>query len=96
MAVRRRARHWRVFRYQRCAPCWRGATALLIGLVAGPRDPPPDRNEDRPGSVRAYGPESHLVKTGTPTMARAHPIAIAISTLLWADWTNASSGWCCW
>src|SRR3546814_21030900 len=40
-------------------------------------------------AVRAYGPESHLVKTGTPTMGGALIlIAVAISTLLWADWTN--------
>ena len=39
--------------------------------------------------MRSYGPETHLVKTGTPTMGGVLIlISIAISTLLWADWTN--------
>ncbi|HLR12526.1 MAG TPA: phospho-N-acetylmuramoyl-pentapeptide-transferase [Burkholderiaceae bacterium] len=65
------------------------ATALMIGLVAGP---PVIRKltEMKIGqAVRAYGPESHLVKTGTPTMGGALIlIGVGISTLLWADWTN--------
>ena len=40
-------------------------------------------------AVRSYGPETHLVKTGTPTMGGVLIlISIAISTLLWADWRN--------
>src|SRR5206468_3295252 len=39
--------------------------------------------------VRGYGMESHLVKSGTPTMGGVLIlIAVAISTLLWSDWTN--------
>jgi len=65
------------------------ATALLIGLVAGPRVIRRLTEMKIGQAVRAYGPESHLVKTGTPTMGGALIlIAIAISTLLWADWTN--------
>jgi phospho-N-acetylmuramoyl-pentapeptide-transferase len=40
-------------------------------------------------AVRSYGPQTHLVKTGTPTMGGALIlISIGVSTLLWADWTN--------
>jgi len=39
--------------------------------------------------VRDDGPKSHLVKTGTPTMGGALIlVAIALSTLLWADLSN--------
>src|SRR3546814_3407346 len=65
------------------------ATALLIGLVAGPRVIRKLTEMKIGQAVRAYGPESHLVKTGTPTMGGALIlIAVAIITMLWADWTN--------
>ena len=65
------------------------ATALLIGLVAGPRVIRKLTEMKIGQAVRAYGPETHLVKTGTPTMGGVLIlISIAISTLLWADWTN--------
>jgi len=39
--------------------------------------------------IRTDGPQSHLKKTGTPTMGGSMIIAgIAIATLLWADLTN--------
>jgi phospho-N-acetylmuramoyl-pentapeptide-transferase len=39
--------------------------------------------------IRTFGPESHLPKAGTPTMGGALIlVAIAISTLLWANLTN--------
>jgi len=65
------------------------ATALLIGLVAGPGVIRKLTAMKIGQAVRAYGPESHLEKNGTPTMGGVLIlIAIAISTLLWADWTN--------
>jgi phospho-N-acetylmuramoyl-pentapeptide-transferase len=40
-------------------------------------------------SVRDDGPQTHLVKSGTPTMGGALIlVAIAVTTLLWADLTN--------
>ena len=40
-------------------------------------------------SVRSDGPQTHLVKAGTPTMGGALIlVAIAVSTLLWADLSN--------
>ena len=39
--------------------------------------------------IRGYGMETHLTKSGTPTMGGVLVLlAIAISTLLWFDWTN--------
>jgi phospho-N-acetylmuramoyl-pentapeptide-transferase len=39
--------------------------------------------------IRQLGPQAHLVKAGTPTMGGALILlAIALSTLLWADLTN--------
>ena len=40
-------------------------------------------------SVRTDGPQTHLIKTGTPTMGGALIlISVAVSTLLWADLSN--------
>ena len=65
------------------------ATSLLIGLVAGPWVIRKLTALKIGQAVRAYGPESHLVKNGTPTMGGALIlIAIGVSTLLWADWSN--------
>jgi phospho-N-acetylmuramoyl-pentapeptide-transferase len=65
------------------------ATALLIGLVAGPAVIRKLTAMKIGQAVRSYGPQTHLVKTGTPTMGGSLIlISIAISTLLWADWTN--------
>ena len=65
------------------------ATALLIGLVAGPFVIRKLTELKIGQAVRSYGPQTHLQKTGTPTMGGALIlIAIGISTLMWADWTN--------
>jgi len=65
------------------------ATALVIGLMAGPWVIRRLTALKIGQAVRSYGPQTHLVKTGTPTMGGALIlIAIAISTLLWADWSN--------
>ena len=58
------------------------ATALLIGLVAGPRVIRKLTELKIGQAVRAYGPQTHQVKNGTPTMGGALIlISIAISTL---------------
>ncbi|HUH60530.1 MAG TPA: phospho-N-acetylmuramoyl-pentapeptide-transferase [Candidimonas sp.] len=65
------------------------ATALIIGLVAGPWVIRKLTELKIGQAVRAYGPESHLQKNGTPTMGGVLIlIGIGVSTLLWADWTN--------
>jgi phospho-N-acetylmuramoyl-pentapeptide-transferase len=64
-------------------------TALVIGLFAGPKVIRKLTELKIGQAVRAYGPASHLQKNGTPTMGGALIlIAIGVSTLLWADWTN--------
>lgn len=64
-------------------------TALLIGLFAGPWVIRRLTELKIGQAVRAYGPQSHLQKTGTPTMGGALIlISIGVSTLMWADWTN--------
>src|SRR5690554_136444 len=65
------------------------ATTLLIGLLAGPWVIRRLTALKIGQAVRSYGPETHLQKTGTPTMGGALIlISIGVSTLLWADWTN--------
>ena len=65
------------------------ATSLLIGLIAGPFVIRKLTELKIGQAVRSYGPQTHLVKTGTPTMGGALIlISIGISTVLWADLNN--------
>ncbi|AOB32465.1 phospho-N-acetylmuramoyl-pentapeptide-transferase [Bordetella sp. H567] len=78
-----------VFEYITLRAVFACATALLIGLFFGPRVIRKLTELKIGQAVRAYGPQTHLVKTGTPTMGGALIlIAIGVSTLLWADWSN--------
>ena len=64
-------------------------TALAIGIFAGPAVIRMLTRMKVGQAVRAYGMETHLVKSGTPTMGGALIlISIAISTLLWGDLSN--------
>lgn len=64
-------------------------TALLIGLVLGPIVIRRLTELKIGQPIRGYGVETHLVKQGTPTMGGALILlCIAISTLLWFDWSN--------
>ncbi|HUH86782.1 MAG TPA: phospho-N-acetylmuramoyl-pentapeptide-transferase [Pusillimonas sp.] len=82
-------RAFSVFEYITLRAVLACGTALLIGLFAGPMVIRKLTELKIGQAVRGYGPESHLQKTGTPTMGGALiMIAIAVSTLLWADWTN--------
>src|SRR5450830_1653676 len=64
-------------------------TALAIGIFSGPAVIRMLTRLKVGQAVRAYGMETHLVKSGTPTMGGALIlISIAISTLLWADLSN--------
>lgn len=78
-----------VFEYITTRAVFACATALLLGLVAGPRVIRKLTEMKIGQAVRAYGPETHLIKTGTPTMGGVLIlISIGVSTLLWADWGN--------
>lgn len=65
------------------------ATAMAIALAIGPRMIRWLLAMKLGQVVRDDGPQSHLGKKGTPTMGGALVlVAIAVSTLLWADLTN--------
>jgi phospho-N-acetylmuramoyl-pentapeptide-transferase len=66
------------------------ATALLIGLLLGPRFISWLRVTQGKGQpIRTDGPQSHLAKRGTPTMGGLLIlISVAISVLLWMDLRN--------
>lgn len=64
-------------------------TAIAIGLIAGPAVIRMLTRMKVGQAVRTDGPQTHLVKSGTPTMGGALIlIAIGISTLLWSDLSN--------
>ena len=64
-------------------------TALVLSLWLGPWMIRTLRGLQIGQSVRTDGPQSHLSKSGTPTMGGALILAaIAVSTLLWANLSN--------
>ena len=78
-----------VFNYLTLRAVLACATALLVGLVAGPMVIRKLTQYKIGQSVRDDGPQTHLAKAGTPTMGGALVlISIGISTLLWADLSN--------
>ena len=66
------------------------ATALLIGLLLGPKFISWLRTTQGKGQpIRTDGPQSHLAKRGTPTMGGLLIlISVTVSVLLWMDLTN--------
>jgi phospho-N-acetylmuramoyl-pentapeptide-transferase len=64
-------------------------TALLLSFVIGPEMIRRLGRYQIGQPIRDDGPETHLVKAGTPTMGGALIlVAVAIATLLWADLGN--------
>lgn len=79
----------RVFQYQTFRALMAAVTALLMGLMAGPFVIRRLAELKIGQPVRGYGMESHLSKSGTPTMGGVLILlCIAISTLLWVDLSN--------
>ena len=79
----------RVFQFLTFRAIMGALTALVIGLLAGPWVIRKLRELKIGQPVRGYGMETHLSKSGTPTMGGVLILmAIAISTVLWADLTN--------
>jgi phospho-N-acetylmuramoyl-pentapeptide-transferase len=79
----------RVFQYITFRAVMAALTALMIGLVAGPAVIRRLTALKIGQPVREYAMQSHLVKSGTPTMGGVLIlIGIAVSTLLWADLSN--------
>jgi phospho-N-acetylmuramoyl-pentapeptide-transferase len=80
---------FRVFQFLTFRAVMAAMTALLIGLFAGPWVIRYLASLKIGQPIREYAMQSHLVKSGTPTMGGVLIlISIAISTLLWFDWTN--------
>ncbi len=80
---------FRVFQYLTFRAVMAALTALLIGLVAGPAVIRRLAALKIGQPIREYALQSHLVKSGTPTMGGVLIlICIAVSTLLWADLSN--------
>ncbi len=78
-----------VFQYITLRGILSAGTALLISLLVGPSMIRRLDSLQIGQSVRDDGPQSHLSKSGTPTMGGALIIvAIAAATLLWADLSN--------
>lgn len=64
-------------------------TALLMSLLIGPTLIKRLKKMQIKQSVRSDGPQSHLSKSGTPTMGGALILAaIGVSTVLWSDLGN--------
>jgi len=79
----------RVFNYLTFRAVMASLTALVIGLGFGPAVIRRLTAMKVGQAVRTDGPQTHLVKAGTPTMGGVLVlIGIAVSTLLWADWSN--------
>lgn len=79
----------RVFQYLTFRAVMAATTALLIGVIAGPWVIRKLAELKIGQPVRGYAMETHLSKSGTPTMGGVLILmAIAVSTLLWFDWTN--------
>jgi phospho-N-acetylmuramoyl-pentapeptide-transferase len=66
------------------------ATALVIGLIIGPKFIGWLRVRQGKGQpIRSDGPQTHLAKVGTPTMGGLMILAsVALSLLLWMDLRN--------
>jgi phospho-N-acetylmuramoyl-pentapeptide-transferase len=79
-----------VFKYLTFRSAYAAVTALLIAFLFGPAIIEMLRRLRFGQSVRKDGPESHLAKTGTPTMGGILIIlAVSVGVLLWADLSNA-------
>lgn len=79
----------RVFQYLTFRAVMAAMTALLVGIGAGPYFIRRLTALKIGQPVREYAMQTHLVKSGTPTMGGVLILfAIALSTLLWFDWNN--------
>ena len=78
-----------VFSYLTMRAILGALTALVISFIIGPRMIKRLSVNQVGQPVREEGPETHLLKAGTPTMGGALILtAISVSTVLWADLEN--------
>ncbi len=82
-------RAFNVFNYITLRAVLATLTALVISFVVGPSLIRKLTEYKVGQAVRTDGPQTHLIKAGTPTMGGALIlVGIAVATLLWADLTN--------
>ena len=80
---------FRIFRYLTFRTAFASGTALLIALFIGPWVIQKLREFQIGQFIREDGPQSHLKKSGTPTMGGVLiAIAILLPTVLWYDPSN--------
>jgi phospho-N-acetylmuramoyl-pentapeptide-transferase len=80
---------FRVFSYLTLRAILSTLTALLIAVIIGPKMIRWLQRMQIGQTIRDDGPESHLAKSGTPTMGGLLILAAIVSSvLLWADLTN--------
>ena len=80
---------FRIFRYLTFRTAFASLTAMLIALFIGPWVIQKLRDFQIGQFVREDGPQSHLKKSGTPTMGGVLiAIAILLPTVLWSDPAN--------
>ena len=78
-----------VFNYLTMRAILGALTALLLSFIVGPRMIKRLSVNQIGQPVREDGPDTHLLKAGTPTMGGALILtAIVVSTVLWADLEN--------
>ena len=83
-------RTFSVFNYITLRALMAAMTSLMISFMVGPWMIRKLTSMKIGQSVRSDGPQTHLVKAGTPTMGGALILtSVAISTLLWGDLHNA-------
>lgn len=79
----------RVFQYLTFRAVMAALTALLVGLAVGPYFIRRLAALKIGQPIREYAMQTHISKGGTPTMGGVLILfAIALSTLLWFDWSN--------
>jgi len=82
-------RAFNVFTYITLRVVLAALTALAISFIVGPAMIRKLTTYKIGQAVRDDGPQSHLIKTGTPTMGGALIlVSVAITTILWADLAN--------
>lgn len=80
---------FRVFQYTTFRAVMAALTALMLGLFFGPRTIRKLTELKVGQTVRSDGPQTHLAKTGTPTMGGTLILfAVTASVLLWTDLSN--------
>jgi phospho-N-acetylmuramoyl-pentapeptide-transferase len=86
--------HWlNLFRYITFRSGMAALTALLISFMVGPAIIRYLRRKQIKEEIRSDGPQSHLVKKGTPTMGGLIILcAVIVPTLLWARLDNLYVG----